>query len=128
MKEQQSFELVSSGLEDELKHGKDKLSDATQTKAADEEYSATLTTECQAKASEWEERQKSAKEEMGAIDKAKEILVSGVKVFVQVSAKTASKAHSKDDDDDKSAALRSRLIDLLRGLGHKHHSFALAQL
>merc|ERR1719450_341770 len=67
---------------------------------------------------------------MGAIDKAKEILVSGVKVFVQVSAKTAAKAHSKDDDDDddKSAATRSRLVDLLRGLGHKHKSFALAQL
>merc|ERR1719421_2252417 len=129
MKEQQSFELISSGLEDELKHGKDKLSDATQnkaaaseakgkaeaelaevkkTKAADEEYSATLNTDCQAKASEWEERQKSAKEEMGAIEKAKEILVGGVKVFVQVSTKTAAKAHSKDadDDDDQSAAAR----------------------
>merc|ERR550514_2730647 len=85
-----SYELVHSGLEGEIKHGQDKLASATQnkagaqqrkgqaeaelaevkkTKAADEEYSATLSTECETTAKAWEERQKSAKEEMGAIDK-----------------------------------------------------------
>merc|ERR1719247_1714735 len=114
--EQQSYEMVSSGLDNELEHGKEKLSSATtnkaaateakgkaeaenveiqKTKAADEEYSATLSTECQQTAVAWEERLKSAKEEMGAIDKAKEILVSGVKAFVQVSARTSTK--TRDD-------------------------------
>merc|ERR1719378_930217 len=113
--------MISSGLEDELEHAKDKLASATnnkagateakgkaesqlveikKTKAADEEYTATLSTECQQTAAAWEERLKSAKEEMGAIDKAKEILVSGVKAFVQVSTKTSTMRSSDDDDDD----------------------------
>merc|ERR1719207_535167 len=101
--------MVESGLTDEITHGKEKLSTATKgkagaeqskadaseklvetkkSKAADEEYAGSLKTECEAKSAEWDARQKSAKEEMGAIEKAKEILVSGVKAFVQVAAKT----------------------------------------
>jgi len=149
--EQHSSEMISSGLEDELEHGKAKLASAIsnkagateakgqaeaelveikKTKAADEEYSATLSTECQQAAVAWEERLKSAKEEMGAIDKAREILVSGVKAFVQISAKTSRIARSDDDDDDdeKTSMARAHVTDLLRKLGQKHHSFALAQL
>merc|ERR1719313_3279838 len=101
--------MVEGGLSDEIKHGQEKLSTATKgkagaeqmkeeasgklvettkSKAADEEYAGTLKTECEAKAAEWDARQKSAKEEMGAIEKAKEILVSGVKAFVQVKVST----------------------------------------
>merc|ERR1719156_226351 len=98
MGEVHEFKMVEQGLNSEIEHGKEKLSAATKakaaaeeaqstaegdlaettkTKAADEEYSANLKTECETTASEWAERQKSAKEEMAAIEKAKEILVSG---------------------------------------------------
>merc|ERR1719486_123901 len=100
--------MLKSGLEDEIKHGNDKLSTAksskamneqlsaesksklvetSKAKAADEEYAGTLKTECETKAAEWEERQKAATAEMGAIEKAKEILVGGVTAFAQVSTK-----------------------------------------
>merc|ERR1719502_1138358 len=97
MSDTQSFEMLKSGLEDEISHGNEKLStakttkaaneemesksagklvDTKKSKAADEEYAGTLKTECETKATEWAERQKSAGEEMAAIEKAKEILVS----------------------------------------------------
>merc|ERR1719161_321974 len=90
MSDAQNFAMLEQGLNDEIKHGGDKLSTAKsskganeeskasasgklveteKSKAADEEYAGTLKTECEAKASEWEARQKSATEEMGAIDK-----------------------------------------------------------
>merc|ERR1719502_1295623 len=99
MGDAQNFAMLEQGLKDEIKHGEEKLSTATKSKAAneqaketasgklvetqkskaaDEEYAGTLKTECEAKASEWEARQKSAAEEMGAIEKAKQILVDGV--------------------------------------------------
>merc|ERR1719191_1352698 len=104
MSDGQAFAMLEAGLNDEISHGQDKLSTAKSSKAAneeaeasagkklvstedskkaDEEYASTLKTECESKASEWEARQKSATEEMGAIEKAKEILVGGVKAFVQ---------------------------------------------
>merc|ERR1719421_381987 len=119
-----SFEMVKQNLESEIGNAKDKLdmstkskADATEkladaeassvetkkSKAADEEYSATLKTQCEETARMWEERQKSAKEEMGAIEKAKEILVSGVKVLVQVKASTSravARARWGEEDDD----------------------------
>merc|ERR1719261_664692 len=123
MSDVNSFEMLESGLSDEITHGKEKLSTATKgkaaaeqskadaseklvetkkSKAADEEYAGTLKTECEAKSAEWDARQKSAKEEMGAIDKAAEILVSGVKAFVQVSTKTRrqSEVDAEDAADD----------------------------
>merc|ERR1719160_1430179 len=121
MSDAQNFAMLEQGLNDEIKHGGEKLSTAKsskgmneeskatasgklveteKSKAADEEYAGTLKTECESKASEWEARQKSATEEMGAIEKAKDILVSGVKAFVQI----------------------------LKKLGQVHHSFAFAQM
>merc|ERR1719169_263273 len=109
MSDVHSFEMVEQGLKSEISHGEEKLSTAKKSKAAneqakedasgklvetekskaaDEDYAGTLKTECEAKAAEWEARQKSAAEEMGAIEKAKEILVSGVKAFVQTKIKT----------------------------------------
>merc|ERR1719375_583499 len=104
------------------------------SKAADEEYSATLKTQCEQTAVAWEERQKSAKEEMGAIEKAKEILVSGVKVLVQVRASTSRattrtrRGEDDDDEESKEDAARTKVVNLLRGLAREHKSFALAQI
>merc|ERR1719156_18059 len=149
MGDAQTFAMLEQGLKDEISHGEEKLSTATKgkaaneeakasasaslvettkAKAADEEYASTLKTECESKASEWEARQKSATEEMGAIDKAKEILVGGVKAFVQVSAKTRKWNPDDDDEDDKTAAQRAKVVGILKQLSQTHHSFAFSQL
>merc|ERR1719379_318884 len=97
-------------------------------KAADEAYAGTLKTECETKAAEWAERQKSATEEMAVIEKAKEILTSGVTAFVQKKSKI-NKAHDDDDDDeDKTADRRDKVVTLLKNLAGKHHSYALTQM
>jgi len=148
MQAQHSSEMVKSGLENEIKHTKESHASATSSKAAatealasaqaesvetsnakaaDEAYAGTLKTECETKAAEWAERSKSAGDEMAVIDKAKEILVSGVKAFVQVST-TSSKKSDDDSDDDKSSEIRERLAGLLKDLASKHHSFALTQM
>merc|ERR1719201_1678782 len=68
------------------------MTETEKTKAVDKETLDTLKSDCQGKAVEWEERLKSAKGEMGALDKAKEILQSGVKAFIQVSVKRSSRS------------------------------------
>jgi len=144
-----TFESLAGNIKQEIDHSKDKLSAATQTKAAaeqtkedsnkklvatessktaDEDYAKTLKTECEKKAAEWESRVKSAKGEMGAIDKAKEILEEGVKAFVQVSTKIRRVSNAEDDEDAAEDATRARLSDFLQKLNQKHHSFALTQL
>merc|ERR1719443_271186 len=144
-----NFEMVESGLTDEITNGKAKLSTATKgkaaaeqakeeasgklvetkkSKAADEEYAGTLKTECESKSAEWDERQKSAKAEMGAIEKAKEILVSGVKAFVQVTTKTRRWSPDDADEDDATASARTKVVGILKRLSADHHSFALAQM
>merc|ERR1719454_1423131 len=105
-----------------------KLVETKKSKAADEEYAGTLKTECESKAAAWEARQKSASEEMGAIDKAKEILVSGVKAFVQVKTKTRRWNPDDDDESDAVAEKRSKVVTILKQLSQTHHSFAFAQL
>jgi chromosome segregation ATPase len=145
----QTFAMLEQGLKDEISHGEEKLSTATKgkaaneqakedatgklvetekSKAADEEYAGTLKTECEAAASGWETRQKSAAEEMGAIDKAKEILVSGVTAFAQVKTQTRRWNPDDDDESDAVAAKRTKVVTLLKQLGQKSHSFAFAQL
>merc|ERR1719235_761405 len=149
MSDSQDFEMLSQSLNDEITHGKEKLSTAAKgkaaneqmesdsseklvetkkSKAADEEYAGTLKTECEAKSAEWDARQKSAKAEMGAIDKAKEILVSGVKAFVQVSAKTRRMSADDSDDEDAQTGVREKVVNILNQLSNDHHSYALAQL
>merc|ERR1719389_1297372 len=118
MADAHEFKMLEQSLSGEISHSKNKLSDATKakagaeetlstsegdlvatkkTKAADEEYSTNLKTECETAAHEWAERQESAKAEMAAIDKASEILASGVTALVQVNTKRSS---DLDDDDD----------------------------
>merc|ERR1719386_207421 len=90
MTDAHEFKMLSSNLEAEISHNAEKTATATKTKAsaeeskataegdlaetsktkaADEDYSANLKTECEMAASEWAARQASAKEEMAAIDK-----------------------------------------------------------
>merc|ERR1719161_2630152 len=151
MSDAQAFSMLEAGLNDEISHGSEKLSTAksskganeqaeadasaklvetSKSKAADEEYAGTLKTECEEKAAEWEARQKSATEEMGAIEKAKEILVSGVKAFVQTKIKTRRWNPDEDDDDedDKTAATREKVVAILKKLSSTQKSFAFAQL
>merc|ERR1719393_1195732 len=149
MGEAHEFKVLEQGLTGEIEHGKEKLSAATKakaaaeeaqskaegdlaettkTKAADEEYSGTLKTECETAAHEWAERQKSAKEEMAAIEKAKEILETGVTALSQVSTKHKSIAFDQDDDQNTVSAKRSKVVTILKQLGKTHHSFAFAQL
>merc|ERR1719158_195519 len=149
MGDAQTFAMLEQGLKDEIKHGEEKLSTATKSKAAneqakedasgklvetekskaaDEEYAGTLKTECEAKASEWEARQKSAAEEMGAIEKAKEILVEGVTAFAQVSSKTRRWNPDDDEESDAISEKREKVVGILKQLSQTHHSFAFAQL
>merc|ERR1719316_1564505 len=59
--------------------------ETTKSLAADKTYLSELEQSCAAAVKEFDERQKQATEEMAAVDKAKEILESGVSVFLQVS-------------------------------------------
>jgi len=153
MKENHNYNMIAQSLNDGISLLKEKLGDAksskaateeengkakaelTETKkskAADETYAATLTQDCQATHLQWEERQASAKGEMAAIDKAKEILSEGVKVFVQFSNKKASKKNAGDFDDDeaedKQTQVRRRLAEKLKDLSHTFKSYALMEM
>merc|ERR1719337_184234 len=76
---------------------------------------------CSMKAQEWATRQKDAAGELAAIAKAKEVLESGVKVFLQVSSK--AKEHDVAVDDK-----RARVTAILKDISSKDHSFFFAQL
>merc|ERR1719172_500993 len=75
---------------------------------------------CSMKAKEWATRQKDAAGELAAIAKAKEVLESGVKVFLQVSSK--AKVHNVEADK------RARVTDILKDISSKDHSYFFAQL
>merc|ERR1719146_167186 len=152
MGEAHEFKMLEQNLNNEITHSKEALGAATstksgaeealgkaegdlvateKTKAADEAYAEEIKTECETKATEWEARQKSAKEELGALDKAKEILAEGVKALVQV--QTSRRASSKSlslnfDDMDAVSDARSRVSKKLHAMGIKFHSFVLMQL
>merc|ERR1719169_214407 len=71
------------------------------------------------KAQEWATRQKDAAGELAAIAKAKEVLESGGKVFLQVSSK--AKVHDVVVDDK-----RARVTAILKDI--KDHTYFFAQL
>jgi len=145
-----NFKVIEQGLNAEIAHSTEKLNlaksaksaaeealakaqgdsaETAKTKSADEEYSKNLKTECETTAMEWDARQKSAKEEMAAIDKASEILTTGVVAFSQVGVQHKMKHFSgMDMDDDDASDTRHRLSSKLSQLGKKYHSFALMQL
>jgi len=151
MKEKHNFQMMAQSLTDAITVCKEKLSAAkssiatyteemgkakgeleetTKTKAADVAYLDSLKLECSETAAAWEERQKSAKEEMAVIEKAKSVLAAGVKVFVQVAGKThvAAKKCDGDDDDSKEGAMRQRVVNKLKDLSHQFKSYALMEM
>merc|ERR1719387_3396337 len=111
-----------AGLEEAKASAEEQLGATTKTMADDKKYLEELKQSCSMKAAEWATRQKDAAGELAAIAKAKEVLESGVKVFLQVSNK--AKAHVTDASDDK----RARLDAIFSKIAHSDHSFLLTQL
>merc|ERR1719484_88015 len=108
-----------SGLEDAKATAEEELSSTKKTLADDEKYLEDLKQSCSMKAQEWATRQKDAAGELAAIAKAKEVLESGVKVFLEVSSKT----HSKND---ATSAKRDRVVSILSKL--EDHSYFFTQI
>merc|ERR1719316_2499605 len=98
-----------SGTEKTMSDASEELATTEKTLAADEAYLAELKASCAKKAEEWEQRQKQAGEEMGAIAK--------VKVFLQV------KSTLKDD-----SIVRDQVAALLKKIAKKTPAYALTQL
>jgi len=99
-----------------------------ETKAAAEKYLASCTAECDKAATDWDARQKGAKEETAAIQKAKEILSSRVTVFVQSKAHGMVKQPVEQSGDKQLAKTRQLLINHFRKLGNDLHSLAMLNL
>merc|ERR1719321_1281052 len=108
-----------SGLEEAKSSAEEELASTKKTLADDEKYLEELTQSCSMKAKEWATRQKDAAGELAAIAKAKEVLESGVKVFLQVSSKTRTK-------DEESGAKRDRVVSLLSKI--EDHSYLFTQI
>merc|ERR1719421_40191 len=108
-----------SSLESSKASAEEELASTKKTLADDEKYLEDLKQSCSMKAQEWATRQKDAAGELAAIAKAKEVLESGVKVFLQVSSKT----HSKNDEI---AVKRDRVISILSKL--EDHSYFFTQI
>merc|ERR1719456_1665494 len=108
-----------SGLEEAKSSAEEELAATKKTLADDEKYLQELTQSCSMKAKEWATRQKDAAGELGAIAKAKEVLESGVKVFLQVSSKTQTK-------DEESSAKRDRVLSVLSKI--EDHSYLFTQV
>jgi chromosome segregation ATPase len=139
-----AYAMVKQGLEDEIAVAKKQLSEATlqrsttteelnsaeaslsETKTtleADEKYLSELKQSCTTKASEWAARQKQASEETAAIQKAKDILSEGVKVFLQTSSRTELQSEAAEVMD-----ARSQVVRILKKMARTQNSYALAQL
>jgi len=148
------FQMVEAGMMSEIENAKSKLAAAsklkadseqklqeangevvatTKSKAADESYLATLKSECQARAMEFEEAMKSAKDEVAAISKASTILSEGVTAFIQLKSKVRRasarfSSEDSDDDSDEMADARDKIVSIFKGLSKDHHSFVFSQL
>lgn len=99
--------------------------EAKETKKADQMYLATLTLECGKTSKQWEARQKSAKEEMAAIAKAKEILSERVTVMMVQDKVDDGPDPAQVQNDGK---VRQSLINHFRKLGTQLHSLAMLNL
>merc|ERR1719214_351612 len=107
MEKKSTASSVKAAAQESQAKAEGELAETSKAKAADEEFIVTLKGECEMASKEWAARQEQAKGELGAITKAKEIL-TGVKVFVQVSStkKNGGFNIDADDDDDKVSAKR----------------------
>jgi len=115
-------------LSEEKSAAEAELVKTKETKAASEKYLAEVSSECDKAAVDWDERQKGAKEEMAAINKAKEILAARVNVFVQ--AKLHLRDHELNPRKAQSQEQKARqdLINHFRNLGSKMKSMAMLNL
>lgn len=100
-----------------------------ETKAAAEKYLAEVSSECDKASEDWADRQKGAKDEMAAINKAKEILAARVNVFVQ------ARLHLRDPHQSDARKVQTQeqkarqdLIAHFRSLGSKMKSMAMLNL
>jgi len=144
MQNNHEFEMLADSLNTEISEAKDKLAAAQalkasceeklaqaqedlgateKTKADDEAYSHTVKQESQMKAQEFEERMVSAKGELGAIAKARDILENGVVALVQSGAKRTLQLGRSSDDDR-----RLRAATKLRDLGRQYHKITFMEL
>jgi hypothetical protein len=157
MKGNHNYQMMLASLEESMSLSKTKLSESTalkaqltetsgkakgeladtkQSKIADEVYLKGLSHECEMAAADWADRQKSAADEVAAINKAIEILQAGVKAMLQAGMQVGQKKQPmfEDDnfagqvDDEKSARVRARLIDHLKDMGHKFHSYTMMEM
>merc|ERR1719263_1548892 len=113
---------ASAASQEKLGKAQGDLSGTEAAKKADEDYVAKLSGECSAKASEWSERQSSAKSEMDALAKGSEILSAKFGAFVQTSGAVAVKKINSSD------ATREKAISVLKKLGRQFNSFAMMQI
>merc|ERR1719182_693262 len=103
------------------------LSVTSKELAADEKYLSDLSTDCQAKASDWEVSTKSRAEELQALADAKKLIEektggagSRAYDFLQQAEQTMSKTRSPDTGD--------RIVNMLQTLGKSSGDLALSQL
>merc|ERR1719421_998777 len=111
-------------LGEEKAEAEGEVAKTEETKAAAEKYLSGVTSECDKASQDWAARQQGAKEEMAAIQKAKEILASRVTVFVQSRLHAKVGDPSKDAEDKQSAIkqaqkARQDVIAHFRALGAK---------
>jgi len=115
---------ASSAAQERLGKAEGDLSSTEAAKTADEEYLSKLTGECSAKASEWSERQSSAKAEMEALAKGSEILTAKFGSFAQVAMKVKKVSAAAAGNE----AARDQAISVLKKLGRQFNSFAMMQI
>jgi len=123
----------------EMNEAKEEISAIGKSKSADESYLGSLKRDCEEAAKAWEERQVSARGEIGAINKAIGILSDGVRVFLQVSSKTKRRSANSlevddqqyDDSADTSSStshVRQALIQKFKDMSHRFGSYALMEM
>merc|ERR1719261_1671516 len=98
-----------SQLAEQAAQAEGEKAETEKTKAADEAFLKSLTTDCAATAKGWEDRKKSAADEMAAIDKAKEILATGVTAMLQVKKKGADDLAVEETAEDQEDAKREKI-------------------
>merc|ERR1719353_1892252 len=93
--------LIRSTTEEELHEAEASLAETQKVLATDTDYLAELKQSCEAKAVQWTARQKSAAEEMAAIEQAKTTLSEGVPSFLQTGARVRAAAATDEEVRDQ---------------------------
>merc|ERR1719321_349596 len=127
------MEADKSKLTEEAAQAEADKAAASEAKAADEKFLARLTAEAKGTSDAWATRQTEAKAEMEAINQAKEILASRVKVFNQESVSFLQVASTRTmdlsaQDQLEQAKVRQTLMNHFRKLGNKLHSVSMLNL